>query len=139
MTPAERSLLLAVFRWARAKGVRLDGAMRWTSPPPHRWGVDFCPYEFDRDEPVHLAIWRTGFSAKDYWVTSIAEAVDVLVALGLLPHRFSTSYAAGFEAVRWVDALRATPQSLAVVPGTAVADAIAGMEPAAPRELAVRT
>jgi len=99
MTAVERALLLQVSRWARAEGVRLDGAMRWTSPPPHRWGVDWWG-ENEPDDATPMVVWRKGTSTgKSYWVASIAEAVDVLCALGILPARFSTSYRAGWDAM----------------------------------------
>lgn len=123
MTAAERSLLLALFRWARSTGVRLDGALRWTSPPPHRWGVDFWPSSFEPNSPVRLSVWRTGFSSKDYWVASIAEAVDVLVALGIAPARFSTVYRAGWDA----------SNSVIGVPNAHIADVEAALQPVARR------
>jgi hypothetical protein len=93
VTADERALVREVLAWARAEGVRLDGASRWTSPPPHRWGVDFV----SGDE--YLAIWRLGQNTgKDYFVGGVAEAVDVLCALGILPPRFSTAYYAGWNA-----------------------------------------
>jgi hypothetical protein len=89
VTADERALLREVLAWGRAEGVRLDGASRWTSPPPHRWGVDFVP----GDE--YLLIWRLGQNTgKSYFVDSVAEAVDVLCALSILPPRFSTAYRA---------------------------------------------
>jgi hypothetical protein len=95
VTGAERTLLLAVFRWARAEGVRLDGATRWTSPPPHRWGVEFWGGLDDR--PVF--VWREGqIIGSNYDVVDIAEAVDLLAALGILPAQFSTAYRAGYDA-----------------------------------------
>lgn len=93
MTPAERALLREVFRWARQVGVRLDGGMRWDGPPPRCWGVDYWHGQ------EYLLVWRASKNTgKEYFVTSVAEAVDVLVALGILPARFSTAYAAGWQA-----------------------------------------
>lgn len=130
MTPAERSLLLAVFRWARSTGVRLDGAMRWTSPPPHRWGVDYYQRS-DRDSDLH--VYRTGqILGVNYMVMSVAEAVDVLVALGILPHRFSTAYRAGYDA-RTLARIAANASRLGWTD-----PAVAVMQPAADRTLAVR-
>ena len=94
MTPAERSLLLALFRWARAEGITYGGANWWSRPGPieQRWGIDF---ESDCD---FLRIWRGRNTSRRYWVASITEAVDVLVALGIAPARFSTAYRAGWDA-----------------------------------------
>lgn len=95
MTRAEQALLLQLFRWARTEGVRLDGAMRWGSPPPHRWGIDFWKGLDDRD----LFVWREGrVVGTNYPVASITEAVDLLVTLGIVPARFSTAYRAGYNA-----------------------------------------
>lgn len=99
MTPAERSLLLAVFRWARAEGGLVYGLpTRWScgGPIDQRWGVSWS-WDFERER---LTVWRGRITARDYWVLSIAEAVDVLVALGILPPRFSTAYRAGWGAMR---------------------------------------
>lgn len=106
MTRAERTLLLAVFRWARTEGVRLDGAMRWTSPPPHRWGVDYWGGRDDRD----LHIWRTGqMLGVNYRVVDVAEAVDLLAALGILPLQFSTAYRAGYDACQRAHQIAKSP------------------------------
>lgn len=94
MTAAEWALLRQVIRWARAEGVesRYHG---WTrrGPIADRWGVSLEDAESPR-----LLIWRGRANGRDYWVASIAEAVDVLVALGILPARFSTAYRAGWDA-----------------------------------------
>jgi hypothetical protein len=95
VTPAERSLLLALFRWARAEGLQFGGASRWTrrGPIEQRWGVSCDP-----GYSAFLTIWRGRDTARDYWVASIAEAVDLVVALGIAPARFSTAYRAGWDA-----------------------------------------
>jgi hypothetical protein len=98
VTRAERTLLLAVFRWARTEGGMQWGRWhyRWTrqSGPREQWlGIDF-----DREDGEYLSIYRGRASGRDYWVADIAEAVDVLAALGILPLRFSTAYRAGYDA-----------------------------------------
>lgn len=95
MTAAERILLLALFRWARAEGgLEYRSIYRWTrrGPIEQRWGVSF-----DGVKPW-LSIWRGRDTAKDYWIRDVAEAVDVLAALGIVPARFSTAYRAGWDA-----------------------------------------
>lgn len=94
MTPAERTLLREVFRWAIREGIQQGTHARWTrrGPVEQRWGVSL---DFDR---LYLTVWRGRCTGRDYLVTSIAEAVDVLVALGVLPPPFSTAYRAGWEA-----------------------------------------
>ncbi|WIM97815.1 hypothetical protein ACTOB_001369 [Actinoplanes oblitus] len=134
MTRAERGLLLELFRWARTEGVRRDGAMRWTSPPPHRWGVDFWNGMDDRD----LQVWREGqMVAANYRVTSIAEAVDQLVALGIAPAKFSTAYRAGYNAaMRAHQIARSVPDKLSSPRGWSAPEIFA-LLPAADTELAV--
>lgn len=97
MTTDERRLLLSVFRWAYAEGFELTTAYhRWTrrGPIEHRWGVSL-----EDPESPRLLIWRGRTNGRDYWVASIAEAVDLLVTLGILPARFSTAYRAGWDAM----------------------------------------
>lgn len=117
MTPAERTLLREVFRWAIREGIQQGTHARWTrrGPVEHRWGVSL---DFDR---LYLTVWRGRCTGRDYLVTSIAEAVDVLVALGVLPPRFSTAYRAGWDWCYWR--------------GLATSADAAPIEPAAPREL----
>jgi hypothetical protein len=96
VTRAERTLLLALFRWARAEGgVQYGRLHRWSHRGESReqwWGVDFF------DDGDYVSIWRGRDNARDYWVRDIAEAVDVLAALGIVPARFSTAYRAGYDA-----------------------------------------
>lgn len=101
MTPAERTLLLALFRWARAQGgLTYGSSYTWTrfGPRDQRWGVSFYADDWETGKPVALDIWRGRETSKDYWVRDIAEAVDVLAALGIVPARLSTAYRAGYDA-----------------------------------------
>lgn len=97
MTAAERALLLALFRWARADGVEFGTAYRWTrrGPVEQRWGVSYLG-----DDSPFLTIWRGRANARDYWVADLAEAVDLLAALGIVPARFTTAYRAGWDAAQ---------------------------------------
>jgi hypothetical protein len=92
VTAAERGLLREVFRWVRSTqgvGLHLSYAYRWAGAEK-AWGVDCFT-----DDDGRMTIWRLGkTTGKDYWVVSVAEAVDVLCALGILPPRFSTAYRA---------------------------------------------
>jgi hypothetical protein len=101
VTAAERTLVLALFRWARTEGgLEYGGLYTWArrglSQPEKRWGITFNPEEWAEGEPVELEIWRARITMKSYWVASIAEAVDLLAALGIVPARFSTAYAVGW-------------------------------------------
>jgi hypothetical protein len=97
VTPAERTLLLALFRWARTEGGMEWG--RWA----HRWSRQRGPREqwlgvdFDSEDGEYLSIYRGRVNARDYWVGSLVEAVDVLAALGIVPARFSSAYRAGWD------------------------------------------
>jgi len=95
MTPAERSLLLALFRWARAEGLEYGTTSWWchrTGPREDWWGVDFNV----GDEC--MTIWRGRMTGRSYFVASVTEAVDLVVALGMVPARFSAAYRAGWDA-----------------------------------------
>lgn len=104
MTAAERSLLLALFRWARADPDIQFGRTYWVrhiGEPAHQWGIDFHPEDFDSTErAAPMIIWRYRIAANRYWVASVTEAVDLLVALGIAPTRFSTAYQAGWDVGR---------------------------------------
>lgn len=141
MTPSERTLLLALFRWARAKGGLAYGThYTWTrlGPREQRWGVSFYPGDWEPGEPVALEIWRGRDTMKTYWVTDVAEAVDLVAALGIVPARFSTAYRAGYDAC-----MRAHRIARQRVPGQAYPRGWSDPEvyallPAADHELAVR-
>lgn len=98
MSPEERELLLALFRWARAEG-RMEWG-RWA----HRWSRQTGPREqwlgvdYDPEDGKYLSLYRGRENARDYWVASVVEAVDVLAALGIVPPRFSSAYRAGWVA-----------------------------------------
>lgn len=101
MTRAERTLLLALFRWARAEGgLQYGGLYRWSrrTGKGQHWGIIFHAEDWEPGETVELDIWRSGINTQAFWAKSIAEAVDQLVALGIAPHRFSTAYRSGWDA-----------------------------------------
>ena len=98
MTRGERTLLLALFRWARAAEL---AAGVW----PRSWAVGKYRIDWDRSDPEMLDVVHTADRNRPYIrttrrlpVASIAEAVDLLVALGIVPVRFSTAYRAGWDA-----------------------------------------
>lgn len=98
MTGAERTLLLALFRWARTEG-RLEWG-RWH----YRWSRETGPREqwvgidYSADDGEFLTLWRGRTNMRTYFVADVAEAVDVLAALGIVPLQFSTAYRAGYDA-----------------------------------------
>jgi hypothetical protein len=105
VTPAERALLRELVRWARTEGGMDYGSpvFMWTRrigvPDEQWWGVTFYAREWEAGETARLDIWRWPDNTQGYWVRSVAEAVDVLVALGIAPARFSTAYRAGWDAM----------------------------------------
>lgn len=139
MTAAERTLLLALFRWARAEGRMEWGrwAHRWSRQTGSReqWiGVDYDPDYGDR-----LSLYRGYSAAKDYWFADIAEAVDVLAAIGILPARFSTAYRAGYDACMRAHQIAKSPAPDRPLWSRGWTDPeIYALLPAADHELAVR-
>lgn len=97
MTRDERKHLAAALAWARADGWQ----MRWrglekgsalADPPCLR-------VEYDRREETLKVRWSTGIQRME--VASVAEALDLLYAVGLLSVQFSSAYAAGVESIPW--------------------------------------
>lgn len=99
-------LALKAMRWALANGWRvqgrdmtIDGYTRWTA------------WEHDDKADVTLTYYRHDghmqYDLCDVPLLSVREAVDVLVALGLLPIEFSSAWAAGRESAYTTDEWRA--------------------------------
>lgn len=97
MILTERELIAAAAQWAKDNG--------WTSAGWRGW--QNARYEDGATIAVHpnesgFEVWRKdtdtphfrGMST-DYPADSVRQAVDLLVALGILPAEFSTAYAAG--------------------------------------------
>ncbi|MGI5178645.1 hypothetical protein ACQEVZ_20145 [Dactylosporangium sp. CA-152071] len=103
LTRAERDLFTAVRRHLRADGWTVYGdeaehrgariAADWTYP----WSVDGKTGRILRIKLL-TALGSTQRIAADVDVDSVQEAVDVAVALGLLPQGMSSVYQAGLEA-----------------------------------------
>jgi hypothetical protein len=94
---SERHLLAAVHRWARTNGWRINWTFGWVdgaladATVNVKWS--------DREIGIVRAIGRLSTS-RPYWsnttwirIRSTVEAVDVLVALGILPPFLSSAYA----------------------------------------------
>jgi hypothetical protein len=103
MKSAERTLLLALFRWARSAGAINIG---WVRQPI--WGTfpdGTAIVAYDHGHAIDSIQVRRATDPRlkrldDYPVRSVAEAVDILAALDVIPKRFSTAYAAGWTAGR---------------------------------------
>lgn len=113
LTVDEIHLLRTIARWRRATGVSYFqwrpgkgfGVMTewkmWHGDVRKRRQINVT-YEPDTESgPASLAATRDYYGSEDFKdlsVTTVAEAVDVLVALGFLPPRFSSAYRAGWDA-----------------------------------------
>jgi hypothetical protein len=114
LTAEEIGLLKEIVRWRRSHDVSFYltrgkntfagpyGFMEWArfSDAPDGGPRVRSSVAIDRDEPDRVG------EARDYRygtysyhrVASVTQAVDLLVALGYLPARFSTAYRAGWDA-----------------------------------------
>lgn len=101
MTTEEVGLLKELVRWRRNRGgvtvgskgyghIKLaDGRTLW-------WQTRLCMNWPHRGEiGVHESSWRP---PSWHQVESVTQAVDIVVALGYLPQRFSSAYRAGWNA-----------------------------------------
>jgi hypothetical protein len=84
------TLLRRVFTWARANGWDKAVWVGW------KRSSDGLRFGWDRGE---ICLYHAGYLR---WVpvVSVREAVDVMVAKGLLPAEFSSAYDAGVRAAR---------------------------------------
>lgn len=96
MTAAERALLRAVFAWARANVWRLA---HWNDSGYRSWvaGHSSVGLGVAGRSTAVLDISQPGRAAS-LDVRSVAEAVDLLCAIRILPAHFSTAYRAGWYA-----------------------------------------
>jgi hypothetical protein len=97
---ADTTLLRDVIRWARANG--------WTRPTPgvtewthqRQWDApNVCVERHANGEYEMLVHTYSPYRCIDVPNTTVDEAVGILVALGVLPARFSSAYAAGRASV----------------------------------------
>ena len=99
MTVAEIALMREIVRWRRNNGVRYRHLI-------HTWDGGHgakAPAVHVSVAGETMGVWRP--HADDLrshwtylWVESFTQAVDLLVALGYLPPRFSSAYRAGWHA-----------------------------------------
>lgn len=97
MNAAEYRALGRLMRYARAQGytyyvTSVCGATDWSWSKDGNYAVLAVP----------LAVgWKVTFDdgRADLWTESVQQLTDVLVAVGLLPVRFSSGYAVGRETV----------------------------------------
>jgi hypothetical protein len=97
LTPDDRFLLRSVFAWARGRGwrgSRFGSGRRWDDAAGDNEVVWWYDAE-DRDAWTLL----TNVVPSEVCVRSVRQAVDVLVALGILPAHLSASWLAGRQSV----------------------------------------
>jgi hypothetical protein len=93
LAAADRLLLRSVLSWARASGWR-----GWKPANGYQWNRvdsnDEVWWYYDADDRDAWTL-VTNVVPAEACVTSVAQAVDVLVALGILPSELSSHYRAG--------------------------------------------
>ncbi len=107
MTVAELALMREIAKWRREQEItywRARGIGRFVvwakhGAPGARREVTWDPSNEPR-ELGHGNGWRRSEYVK---VANVTQAVDVLVALGYLPARFSSAYRAGWESREYAD------------------------------------
>lgn len=94
LSTTDRALLRSVFSWARANGwhgQRFLSGRRWD----HLMGDDEVVWSYDADDRDAWTL-VTNVVPAEAVVTSVAQAVDVLCALGVLPARFFSAIRNGY-------------------------------------------
>ena len=99
VTPStDRKLLADVHRWARTNGWTWNSAWCWQNATYATEAT--LAVEWDLD--ARTVIVRRGdgvvFRPTTYPADTVREAVDLLVAIGILPARFARAYQAGVTA-----------------------------------------
>jgi hypothetical protein len=91
LTVEEIALMRAIVRWRRQCGITLDQP-RATYRAPDGAYVTW-------DNEGEMGVARSGFGRRHLWypVSSLTEAVDLLVALRYLPDQFCTAYRRGYS------------------------------------------
>ena len=107
MTAGEIRLMRAVVRWRREMGIDfIASAALWREPVVGGHAVSYDP-PFS-----HLGISHHGKAWQWITVGSVTEAVDILVAKGFLPARFSSAFRAGWDgALRFMAAPEYDPET----------------------------
>lgn len=94
MTPAERQLLAAVCRWARVAGWKYE-MPGWSDGRGRDATIRVCWADGLVTVTRQNAAGRFPADSDVYPVYTIQQAVDVLVAVGVLPVAFSSAYRFG--------------------------------------------
>jgi hypothetical protein len=95
MTVREIALMRAIVKWRKANGVEVPGPQSYRN---HDGRLVTRTAYFG---PAEIGVApRYGVTIEWHRVHSFTNAVDLLVALGYLPARFSSAYAAGWHAAQ---------------------------------------
>lgn len=102
MTVAEIGVMREIVRWRRTQGYRCEVVSSRVLGHWVEWEEAYNrrSVTVDRSVPEQFAVREVGRFAYNQWYAAknFTEAVDMLVALGYLPARFSTAYRAGWDA-----------------------------------------
>lgn len=106
MTVDEVALLREIVRWRRGRKAEYEhawGSLRMPDGRSITWNT-YSALHWPRTGEIGVCADRRRRPLSWHEVHSVTEAVDVIVALGYLPPRFSSAYRAGWEASRvWHD------------------------------------
>jgi len=113
MTTADVALMREIVRWRKSHGIELS-TLHGCYQEPTKWGGIWgreqghaVTWSTDPHDGAPLGFSKGGSTVHDWrWseVESFGQAVDLLVAYGFLPPRFSSAYRAGWHAAEvWND------------------------------------
>jgi hypothetical protein len=106
MTVEDIALMREIVRWRRANGINyVPDWSRYRASTRDGSSVAWTTLDIPRDDPM-VGVTHDYLAPYEWHrVHSFREAVDLIVALGFLPQRFSSAYRAGWHASHvWHDA-----------------------------------
>lgn len=108
LTTTEIGVMRQIIAWRKTAGVdfvRRDILSTYwrTAYDPKARGYDQVAIQVDEQRVMGISLRGRGLDFTWYELASFTQAVDLLVAYGLLPARFSTAYRAGWDAAYEAD------------------------------------
>lgn len=101
LSTEERLLLRQVFRVAHAKGwscVETDRLDRqWADQTDRGPNVNLLPRDYGDGYDLRVYVWEPAYRCVQVPLVTVREAVDILVALGLLPVTLSSVFGQGYR------------------------------------------